>query len=71
MRAPRPEIGLEHLYQVCTLTEACRAWKKGRTTLLWAIDTGGLTARRIGRDWLISVPSLERRWGRPIRPLER
>lgn len=65
------EIGLNHLNQVCSLSEAMRAWKKGRSTLIYAIDTGHVTARRIGRDWIITVPSLISWYGLPHNPIRR
>lgn len=71
MRAPRPEIGLEHLENVVTLSQARKAWQKSRSALICAINTGKITARLIGRDWLIALPSIKRYYGEPKRPLDR
>jgi len=70
-KPPRPQIGLEHLNQVVTLTEAAYAWCRGRTPLRHAINRGYLTAALIGRDWLITVPSLKALYGEPIRKISR
>lgn len=64
------EVGSEHLKNVVTLGEARRAWGKSRSALIYAIDRGHLTARKAGRDWLITVPSLIIRYGNPIQPLD-
>lgn len=53
------------LYWVVTIPEACALWDKPRNTLLYAIDAGNITARKSGKCWLISVPSLVKRWGWP------
>jgi hypothetical protein len=71
IKPPRPVVGQEHLNQVCTLTEASFAWCRGRSTLQYAINRGYLTAARIGRDWLITVPSLCAYYGAPVRPIRR
>lgn len=71
MARKQREIGIEHLRQVCTLSEAARAWCKGRTPLKNAINRGLITAERIGRDWLIAIPSLEARYGKAINEIRR
>jgi hypothetical protein len=38
---------------------------------MYAIDRGYVTAVRIGRDWLITVPSLKAHYGAPVRPIRR
>lgn len=50
---------------VVTVPEACEMWDKPRNTLLYAIDAGNIVARKSGSTWLISVPSLVKRWGWP------
>lgn len=55
------------LYRVTTVPEACKLWKKPRNTLLYAIDAGNLTARKSGKNWLVSVESLIHLWGHPVR----
>lgn len=71
IKPPKPEIGVEHLNMVCTITEACRTWNRGRSTIHYAIDRGYVTARRIGHDWLITVPSLIAHYGRPVSQIKR
>lgn len=71
IKPPKPEIGLNHINNVVTLSEAARAWCRGRSTLRYAIDRGYVTARRIGHDWLITVPSLIAHYGRPPRDISR
>lgn len=64
-RPPRPQIGAELLEQVVTVPEACKLWNYSRFGVLYAIDRGYVTARRIGRDWIITVESLRAHWGEP------
>jgi hypothetical protein len=71
IKQPKPEIGLEHLESIVTVTEACILWQRGRTSIKFAIDRGYLTARRVGRDWLISVPSLIAHYGETTRKIRR
>jgi hypothetical protein len=66
IKPPRPQIDAETLNQVCTLSEASKAWLRGRSTILYSIDRGYLTAAKIGRDWLITVGSLKALYGTPI-----
>lgn len=58
----------KHLNLVTTLAEACRMYGKDRKTVLYAIDTGNLAARKEGGIWLISTASLMSYWGRPTYP---
>lgn len=71
IKSPKPEIGLNHINNVVTLSEAAHAWCRGRSTLRYAIDRGYVTARRIGRDWLIAIPSLNAHYGAPTREIRR
>lgn len=64
-RSPRPEIGAELLSQVVTVREACQMWNYSRSSVLYAINRGYVTARRIGRDWIIVADSLRAHWGAP------
>lgn len=53
-----PPDHFRELSATMTLAEAMRAYHVGRSTLRYAIDSGRVAARRAGRDWLISVRSL-------------
>ena len=70
-KAPKPQIGLEHLNQVCTVAQAAHSWCRAPETIKYAIDRGYVTAARIGRDWLIAIPSLKFHYGKPTRNIPR
>lgn len=53
-----PSDHYRELSATMTLAEAMRVYHVGRSTLRYAIDSGRVAARRAGRDWLISVRSL-------------
>lgn len=55
----------EIIAQVCTVPEACALWDKPRNTLLYAIDTGNVIARKSGKTWILSLHSLVALWGKP------
>ncbi|MFQ3645666.1 MAG: hypothetical protein SNJ83_10675 [Aggregatilineales bacterium] len=57
---------LRDLYSVVTLSEACRLWGLHRTTLVYCIDMGLLSARRSGRVWLLLSRELTARYGQPV-----
>ena len=69
IKPPKPQIGAEHLEQICTVTQAAFAWCRAPETIKYAIDRGYITAARIGRDWLIAIPSLKSHYGKPTRKL--
>lgn len=50
--------------EIVTVAVACKRWNVGRSTLLYSIDTGRVTGRKIGRDWLVTVASMEKRYGK-------
>lgn len=62
------------LYQVCTVPEACDLWGLPRNTIMYAIDiaigrSDDLVYRKSGSTWLISVASMIRRYGAPIKSI--
>lgn len=60
------------LLAVVTASEAARMYGKNRRSVLRAIESRHkpLTARQSGRDWIITLESLERRWGAPKHPID-
>lgn len=67
------QTGHEYLAQVVTFSEACEFWCLHRSTLRYAIDAALVCARKSGRVWLISTPSLTAQYGNPqkeFRPLQ-
>jgi hypothetical protein len=54
------------LLQVISASEAARLWYLDPSTVKKAIYTrrNGLEARKSGRDWLVTVRSCEKRWGK-------
>ena len=57
------EIERACLEQVTTINEACAKYKKNYKTIYNLCASGSLISRRAGATWLISVTSLEKRWG--------
>lgn len=66
-RTGRGVEGPSPLDEVCTIADVCKRWFYSRSSVLYAIDRGYIDARRIGRDWVVSIPSVEAHWGRPNR----
>lgn len=56
------------LASVVTKAQACRMWNKARSQVDMEIDKDRLQYKKQGRNVLISVASLYRRWGNPIYP---
>lgn len=54
------------LLAVVTMAEAARMWSRDPKTVRYAIDAGNIAAVRLGRIWLVSVPSASRAWGPPV-----
>lgn len=68
-RKPRPQPSHEEIHEiehVYTMDEVAAGWHKHYKTVKLAIDTGRLTARKAGRQWLISRRSVIRLWGNPL-----
>lgn len=60
-----PSDHFNDLSAVVTIAEAMTLYHRGRSTIRYAIDSGRVAARRVGRDWLISSRSLQTLWGSP------
>lgn len=61
----KPPVNLDEypeLVQVVTLAEAARLVYRDPSAVRHAIDRGQVAAVQCGRIWLVSVPSLRRRW---------
>lgn len=65
------EFWRETLDDVCSLSQACHAWGKSRTAIMNAINRGDIVAERIGRDWILSIPSVRARYGNAVRKIKR
>lgn len=52
------------LYKVVNVEEACRLFKKARKTIMNRLDKGHIEYRQCGRNWLITVESLEKIYGK-------
>jgi len=50
---------------VCSIGYVCKRWNYARSSVLYAIDRGHIRAAKIGRDWIVSIPSLLSHWGDP------
>lgn len=61
-----PQDEYDETLAVCTIQEAAAGWHKHPKSIVLAIDTRRLAARRTGLVWLISYKSLVRLWGQPI-----
>lgn len=56
------------LANVATVGTVARLWQRSYTGVLYAIDADNLAARKCGKTWLISVPSVVAYWGLPTHP---
>lgn len=63
---------MDTLLSVVTVSEAARMYEKNVRSVRRAIESRHkpLEARQSGRDWLITVDSLRRRWGAPKHPVD-
>lgn len=57
---------VRQVYMALTVNEVAAGWHKHPKTVILAIQNDRLTARRAGRNWLISYASVVRRWGKPL-----
>lgn len=57
------------LFEVVSIAEASRHWRKAANTIRLARDDGRICARKTPREWLITVESLRALWGEPKIPL--
>jgi len=57
---------LREVYTTLTLSEVAAGWHKHHKTVLLAIQTDRLTARKTGKVYLISYASVIRLWGLPV-----
>lgn len=60
---------MESIYQVTTVEEISRLWKKNPVSVRRAIDSkrNPLIARKSGNLWLIDWESVVNRWGQPLK----
>lgn len=62
-------VGIMDVYSVTTISEVSKLWYLSRTAILYAIDAGLITARKSGKVWLISVNSVVKRYGKPVKSI--
>lgn len=53
------------LEQVSTVASVARRWKKDKKSVVCAIDSANIAARKDGRIWLVYIPSVVAWWGNP------
>lgn len=63
----------EKLFTLATIPEIAECWGLHPKTVRRALDAkrNPLQARKSGRIILVSIESVRKRWGAPIRPLSR
>lgn len=54
------------LYGVLSTSEVCNGWHVHYKTVIAAIHAGNITARKAGKQWMISYRSCVAWWGKPI-----
>lgn len=56
------------LANVATVGTVALLWHRSYTGVLYAIDADNIAARKCGKTWLVSVPSVVAYWGLPNHP---
>ena len=60
-----PQREHDQINSALTVGEVADGWNKHRKTVILAINTGRLCARRAGDVWIISFASAQALWGKP------
>ncbi len=55
---------------VATVTTVAELWRRSYTGVIYAIDAENIAARKCGKTWLVSLPSVVAYWGLPPCPSE-
>ena len=53
--------------QITTVQDAAQRWGYHESTIRYAINTGNIAAVKIGRDWIVSIPSMRAYYGSEIK----
>ena len=66
-----PRQYIDDVNRVASLREVARAWHLWPKTIMLAINQNRVIARKLGKEWILSIASVRSEWGDPIERLER